>query len=198
MEEMSSFLKICGCKEGGYLCCNQGGGLANCKDFVATMQQDNQYRVAPTGVDSPSQNGGAKRYNNTMVVLVCALLYGTSLSAEYWSDALPHSVYLHNRKVRWATARTPLEGWHGYRPNLKSLCLFGSCVCVKRSGDPRAKLDCHDFTGIFLGLADTDSNVRYIDINTGIVKTSHHAYLMKHGICNYPARQLPNSCMTLA
>ena len=53
--------------------------------------------------------------------------------------------------------------------------MFGLRVCVKRRGDRHAKLDCHDFTGIFLGLTATDNNVRYIDINTCVVKTSHHA-----------------------
>jgi hypothetical protein len=33
----------------------------------------------------------------------------------------------------------------------------------------------NDFTGIFLGYTATDQNVRYIDLNTGVVKTSHHA-----------------------
>ena len=110
-----------------------------------------------------------------MAISIPAILYGASLSAEYWSAALLHSVYLHNRKVSRATARTSFEGWHGYKPNLKGLRLFRSRVCVKRSGDRHAKLDRHDFTGIFLGFTATDNNVWYIDVNTGIVKTSHHA-----------------------
>ena len=112
--------------------------------------------MEPTDTDSLSQNGGVKRYNDTMAGSVCALLYGASLSAEYWSAALLHSVYLHNRKVSQTTAQTPFEGWHGYKPNLKSLHLFGSRVCVKRSGDRRVKLDRHNSTGIFLGLTATE------------------------------------------
>ena len=112
-----------------------------------------------------------------MAVWVCALLHGASLSAEYWSATLLHSVYLYNRKVSHATAQTPFKGCHGYKPNLKGFCLSGSRNCVKRSGNCHAKLDHHDFTGIFLGLTATASNVWYIDINTGIIKTSHHAVL---------------------
>ena len=110
-----------------------------------------------------------------MAVSVRAILYGASLSAEYWSAALLHSGYLHDWKVSRATGFTPFKGWYRYKPNLKGLRLFGSRVYVKRSGDRRAKLDRHDFTGIFLGFTATDNNVWYIDINTGIVKTSHHA-----------------------
>ena len=70
---------------------------------------------------------------------------------------------------------TPFEKWYGRRPDLRKLRVFGSRVCVKRSGVRRAKLDQHSFSGIFIGYTATDSNVRYIDVHTGTVKTSHHA-----------------------
>ena len=47
--------------------------------------------------------------------------------------------------------------------------------CVKRTGHRRAKLDRHDFRGIFLGYSATDHNIRYIDLDSAIVKLSHHA-----------------------
>lgn len=71
--------------------------------------------------------------------------------------------------------KTPFEAWYGRPPDLSHLRLFGSRVCVRRTGRRRAKLDRHDFTGLFLGFTVTDQNIRYLDINTGIVKTSHHA-----------------------
>lgn len=48
-------------------------------------------------------------------------------------------------------------------------------VCVKQSGDRRSKLDRHDFTGIFLGYTASDHNIRYLDLDSGVVKSSHHA-----------------------
>jgi hypothetical protein len=48
-------------------------------------------------------------------------------------------------------------------------------LCAKKAGERHAKLDHNDFTGIFLGYTATDQNVKYIDLNTGVVKTSHHA-----------------------
>jgi len=38
-----------------------------------------------------------------------------------------------------------------------------------------AKLDKHDFSGLFLGYTSTDQNIRYLDLNSGITKTCHHA-----------------------
>jgi hypothetical protein len=84
-------------------------------------------------------------------------------------------VYLHNRLVHSETKTTPFEGYYGIKPNLASLKLFGSGVCVKWTGNRRSKLDRHNFHGIFLGYASTDQNILYLDIDTGLAKRSHHA-----------------------
>jgi len=64
---------------------------------------------------------------------------------------------------------------------------------VRRTGARRAKLDRHDFTGIFLGYSASDQNILYLDLESGLVKLSHHArfdeawYLQPH---RPPAAQL--------
>jgi hypothetical protein len=127
---------------------DQGGELARSKSFRDMMLSEFGYVVEPTGADSPSQNGGAEIYNNTLAVKVRTLLYGSGLSAKSWSAALLHAVYLHNRLVHSATNKTPYEGWYGRKPDVTHLKTFGSRVCVKRTGSRRCKLDRHDFTGI--------------------------------------------------
>ncbi len=61
------------------------------------------------------------------------------------------------------------------KPDLEYLKTSGSWVCVKRFGDRRAKLDHNNFTGIFLGYMATNQNIVYLDLDSGIVKQSHHA-----------------------
>ena len=175
IDEMLSFLQVWGLKTGGSIRCDQGGELARSSEFKERMLKEFGYHVEPTGADSPSQNGGVERVNDTLAVLVRTLLYGSNLPAKYWSYALVHAAYLLNRRVHSATKRTPFEGWFGRKPNLKDLKTFGSRVCVKLSSKRHAKLDRNDFRGIFLGYTATDDNVRYIDLDTGIVKSSHHA-----------------------
>ncbi len=131
--------------------------------------------VEPTGADSPSQNGGAEIYNNTLAVKVRTLLYGSGLPAKFWSVALVHAAYLHNRLVHSALNKTPYKAWCGRKPNVTNLKMFGVRVCAKRTGILRCKLDRHDFTGIFLGYTATDQNILYLDLNSGIVKLCHHA-----------------------
>ncbi len=66
----------------GVVCTDQGGELARSTAFRTMMLRNFGYVVEPTGADSPSQNGGADIYNNTLVVKVCTLLYGSGLSAK--------------------------------------------------------------------------------------------------------------------
>lgn len=176
VELVSLFLTTYGrpFEQGGFIRCDQGGELARSTRFVDTMLHKFNYRVEATGADSPSQNGGAERWNRTFAVTVHTLLYGAGLDAKYWSAALQHAVYLHNRRVHSATGMTPYEGWWGVKPDLRHLRTFGSRVCVKKPGARSAKLDRHSFRGIFLGYTATDNNVLYLDLDTGLVKTSHH------------------------
>jgi hypothetical protein len=77
--------------------------------------------------------------------------------------------------VHTKTKVTPFEGYFGTKSNLSHLKVFGSRVCVKRSGDRSRKLDCNNFTGIFLGFTATDHNICFLDLEFGLVKRSHHA-----------------------
>eukprot|EP00804_Cyclotella_cryptica_P016939 CCRYP_001875-RA/>CCRYP_001875-RA protein AED:0.38 eAED:0.38 QI:0/0/0/1/0/0/3/0/857 len=167
-------LDIFGSTVGGSIRCDQGGELARCHDFVTQMAL-RQYTVEPTGVDDPAQNKSAEKWNDVLAVTVRVLLYGSGLPAIFWYAALLHAIWLHNRRVHRSIMITPFEAWYGIKPNLSKLRVFGSHVCVKRTGKRRSKLDRHDFTGIFLGYTATDENIKYVDVDTRVVKTSHHA-----------------------
>ena len=81
--------------------------------------------------------------------------------------------------VHATTRKTPFEGLYGVKPDIGHLKLFGSRVCVKQSGKRRSKLDRHDFKGLFLGYTATDQNIVYLDLDSGVVKQSHHAQFDK-------------------
>jgi hypothetical protein len=127
------------------------------------------------GADSPSQNGSMEIYNNKLAVRARTLLYGSGLPAKYWSSVLLHSVYLQNRMVHASTRKTPFEGLYGIKLDISHLKQFCSRVCVKQSGKRQSKLDRHNFKGLFLGYTATDQNIVCLDLDTGIVKRSHHA-----------------------
>ena len=175
LDIVTAFLTQHGHNDGGCIRTDQGGELAGSATFIDTVLREHRYTVEPTGSDSPSQNGAVEIYNDKFGIKTRTLLYGSGLTAKYWSAALCHSVFLHNRLVHAETRKTPFEGYFGLKPDLSRLKVFGSRVCVKQAGDRAGKLDRNDFTGIFLGYTATDQNVQYIDLTSGIVKTSHHA-----------------------
>eukprot|EP00986_Skeletonema_menzelii_P015723 scaffold12494_cov159-Skeletonema_menzelii.AAC.1 len=174
VELVSNFLQDHGLPSGGVIRTDQGGELARSAAFRDTMYRDHHYVVEPTGADSPTQNGMAERLNGSLGVLVRSLLYGAGLPAKFWSSALLHACYLYNRRVHRALGCTPFEALYKRKPNLRYLRTFGSRVAVRRPGHKRAKLDKHDYRGIFLGYTATDKNVRYFDLDSGVEKSSHH------------------------
>jgi hypothetical protein len=71
--------------------------------------------------------------------------------------------------------KTPFKAFYSMKPDIAHLKLFGSRVCIKRSGIRCGKLDKHNFKGIFLGYTATNQNIVYLDLDSGLVKQNHHA-----------------------
>jgi hypothetical protein len=120
IEILRAFLTKFGLSK-GVIRTDQGGELARSDAFRTTMMEEFGYTVEPAGAGSPSQNGGAEIYNGTLAVKVRTLLYGSGLLAKFWSAALLHSVYLHNRLVHSSVGMTPYEAWYGRRPDVTFL-----------------------------------------------------------------------------
>jgi hypothetical protein len=175
LDIVSAFLRQHGHPAGSCIRTDQGGELARSMKFSHTVLNNFNYTVERIGNNSPSQNGAVKIYNDKFGICTRALLYGSGLPAKFWSVALLHSVFLHNRLVHAETKKTPFEGYYGAKSNLSGLKVFGSCVCICRSGKRRAKLLHKGFTGIFLGYSATNQNIIYLNLTSGVVKTSHHA-----------------------
>jgi hypothetical protein len=125
------------------------------------------------------------------------LLYGSRLPATFWSVALLHVAWLHNRRVHRSILKTPFEGWHGIKPSLSRIRVFGSRACVKKTGKCHSKLDRHDFTGIFLGYTATDENIQYVDVDSRTVKSSHYAIFDEAWYLYNPDDPLLPECSTM-
>jgi hypothetical protein len=168
LDIIDTFLDRFGHVNGGLIRSDQGGELARSFTFSYLILRKHKYVIEPTGADSPSQNGAVEIYNVKLAICTRTLLFGSGLSAKYWSSALIHVVYLHNQLVHTVTWKTQFEAYFGAKPYLSCLKLFGSRVCVKRSGSCCSKLDRHNFKA-------TDQNIIYLDLDSGVVKSSHHA-----------------------
>jgi hypothetical protein len=87
-------MKQFGNQEGGMIRYDQGGELAKSMAWRTAMLQEFQYKVEPTGADSPSQNGQVERYNQTVATIVRTLLYGSNLPVKYWSAAQLYTQFI--------------------------------------------------------------------------------------------------------
>ncbi len=134
LEIVDAFLSRFGHDLGGSIRTDQGGELARLLALSDLVLRKHNYVLEPTGADSPLQNGSVEIYNDKLAIRARTLLYGSGLPAKYWSSALMHSVYLHNRMVHATRHKTPFEGLYGVKPDIGDLKLFGSRVCVKQSG----------------------------------------------------------------
>ena len=101
-----------------------------------------------------------------------AMLAGSGLSDEYWSDALIHSIWIKNRlpHSNFSFKSTPFTEFTGKRPNLSKIKVFGCPVTVEKITTRRTKLSDNTNQGTFLRFANTFENCVYIDKTTNKVK----------------------------
>jgi hypothetical protein len=116
LDIIDTFLDHCDHELVGSICTDQGGKLACLFTFIDMLLSKDKYVIEPTGADSPSQNGAVKIYNAKLAVRTQTLLFGLGLPAKYWSSALVHLVYLHNRLVHNITCKTPFEAYFMLNP----------------------------------------------------------------------------------
>ena len=79
---------------------------------------------------TPEQNGVAERLNRTLVETTRAMLMDADLPHKFWAEAVSTAAYLRNRSPTTATDVTPHEAWHGQKPRVQHLRVFGCTAYV--------------------------------------------------------------------
>lgn len=125
----------------GRLICDNGGEYTG-KAF-RKFCRTNGIRVETTVPYTPEQNGVSERLNRTIVEKVRAMLASSGMPKNMWGEAVYTAVYLLNRSPSVAVKRnvTPYEAWHGKKPNVANLRIFGSECYVHIPKQLRKKLD---------------------------------------------------------
>jgi hypothetical protein len=96
--------------------------------------------------------------------MVRTLLKQWRMPAEFWGEAVVTVVYLQNRlPMKSLTGRTPYEAWHGRKPAVNHLRVFGCWSFVKQLGHVD-KLADRSRAGVFIGYAEVAKAYRILDL----------------------------------
>jgi hypothetical protein len=88
------------------------------------------------------------------------LLKQWRMPAEFWGEAVVTAVYLQNRlPMKSLVGRTPYEAWHGRKPVVNHLRVFGCRAFVKQLGHVD-KLADRSHAGVFIGYTEGASSIR--------------------------------------
>ncbi|KAM2724743.1 hypothetical protein EV1_027531 [Malus domestica] len=81
---------------------------------------------------TPQLNGVSERRNRTLMNMVRSMMSSTDLPVTFWGYALYTAAYLLNRVPSKSVPQTPYEIWHGRKPSLKHVKIWGCEAYVKK------------------------------------------------------------------
>lgn len=101
---------------------------------------------------TPQQNGVVERKNKNVVEMARSLLKSRNLPIKLWGKATATTVYLINRSPTHALYnKTPFEVWHGVKPSVSHLKVFGWTAFALITSYKPHKLDEKSEKCVFVG-----------------------------------------------
>ena len=127
------------------------GGEITSAEFEEYLRKDG-IKHELTIPNCPQQNDVAERLNRTLVEIVRSMLADLELPKSFWVEALATATYLRNRSPTKAVeGKTPYEAFHGVKPKVGHLRVFGCTAYSHIPKHERLKLDDKARKCIFLG-----------------------------------------------
>ena len=97
---------------------------------------------------TPQLNGVSKRRNRTLLDMVQSMMSFTDLPLFLWGHALQSAIFILNQFSSKSVSSTPYEIWHGKKPSLGFLWIWGCLAYVRRQTTD--KLDARSTRGYFM------------------------------------------------
>jgi hypothetical protein len=98
------------------------------------------------------------------------------MPAVFWGEAVVMAVYILNRSPTKAlNGRTPYEAWHGRKPAVSHLRVFG-CLAFGRELGHIGKLDDRSTPGVFIIYVEGSKAYRIV-IPGSYAKTEYSSYV---------------------
>ncbi|XP_022681836.1 uncharacterized protein LOC111257069 [Setaria italica] len=119
---------------------------------------------------SLQQNGVVEWGNHMVVGMTRALLKQRGMPAVLWGEVVVMAIYILNRSpTKTLDGRMPYEPWHGRKPAVSHLRVFGCLAFAKELGHI-SKLDNSSTPGVFIGYVEGLKAYRILDPETQCVR----------------------------
>jgi transposase InsO family protein len=139
------------------------GGEFTATDF-AEWCADRGVKRHLTAPYSPQQNGVVERRNQTIIGATRSMLKAMHVPAEFWGEAASAAVFILNRSLtRSLEGKTPYEGWHGTKPNVHFLRVFGCRAYAKETRPGLKKLEDRSKPMVMIGYEEGSKAYRLYD-----------------------------------
>ena len=159
---------------------SDNGGEYTLNKFETYLKNEG-IRHEKTVPKTPEQNGVAERLNRTLVESARSMLLDAVLSKHYWAEAISTAAYLRNRcPTKAVQGKTPFEAWHGKKPSVDHLRVFGCDAYAHLPKDERGKFDTKANKCILLGYGEQTKGYRLYDVNEKKVLYSRDVRFNEH------------------
>lgn len=164
------------------------------KDFC--VQKGISYHL--TVQRTPQLNGVSERMVRTITEKARAMISGAKLNKVFWGEAVLTATHLINLSPTKALKvdKTPYELWHGKKPHLKYLLIFGSTVHVHNKVR-KTKFDDKSWAGVLVGYEPNGYKVwdveseKFVTVRDVIVDETN--YLTSKPLMKFEKSNLENS-----
>jgi len=149
-----------------------GVGEYTSKKFTEYLKSEGILKETTTPY-TPQSNEVVEQTNYTIMERIRCMLDDAGLSKKYWAFAVSVVVSVKNRTpTQSVVGKTPYEAWHGRKPSLKYLRVFGCLAFVHVPKQKRKKLDYRATPGIFIGYSISNKQYFVYDL---LARTLHRS-----------------------
>lgn len=131
-------------------------------------------------IDTPQQNGVAERNNRTILEKARCMLLDSSLSKQFWAEAVCAAVDIINVLPNAPNGVAPNELWNGKKCDLDKFKVFGCRAMVWLPNRKRSKLDAKSVECIFLRNASNSKAYRLYNEKTKKIVVSRDVIFMEN------------------
>lgn len=113
---------------------------------------------------APEQNGYIERQNRTVIESAKSMLHARQLPLYLWGEATAAAVHVRNRTgTDTLNGKTPFEMWHGEKPSVNHLRIFGSTCYVHIPKEQRSKWEVNSAKMMMIGYSEGNKAYRVFD-----------------------------------